>query len=108
MMFCDLAQKLRVEGMMDSIKNKRAKTKTNRLDKKASITRKTGINVGIFTINVTKLEHVLMCLKNQIVVVKYFKKNPHFGTKNYHAYSELFHVYSGFSSNSNTDKWRKE
>ena len=39
-----------------------------------------------------------MCLKNHIVVAKCPKKIPHFDTINYHVYSELFHVHSGFSS----------
>ena len=52
-----------------------------------------------FGINVTKLEYILMCLKNHIVVAKCPKKIPHFDTINYHVYSELFHVYFGFSSN---------
>ena len=63
-----------------------------------SLTRKTGMNVEKFGINVTKFGSILMCLKNQIVVVKCLKKTPHFGTINYHVYSELSHVHSGFSS----------
>ena len=51
-----------------------------------------------FGINVTKLEYILMCLKNHIVVAKCPKKIPHFDTINYHVYSELSHVYFGFSS----------
>ena len=54
--------------------------------------------MGKFGINVTKLEYILMCLKNQIVVAKCPPKKTHFGTINYHVYSELFHVHSGFSS----------
>ena len=70
-------------------------------------TRKTGMNVEIFGINVTKLEYILMCLKNLIVVVKCPKKRPHFGTINYHVYSELFHVHSGFSSSPPCRSWSR-
>ena len=54
------------------------------------LTRKTEINVEKFGINVTKLEHILMCLKNQIVVVKCSKKKTTFW---YHKLPRLFRTF---------------